>query len=148
MNAAVQLGIFDAVNQMDAEARRKATEERLRWTPEKARGYEPGHPWADPALYPTAAEIIAHHDAAPPRPNLIPHDYPRKAKGNKRESALASYRAELKQCVEIYERRRSEIGRADHTDEAFRVSLALTHNHVSYYAYVIRAVLAAEAEAA
>jgi hypothetical protein len=61
----------EAIEEVYADETREKhrAEDRIGWTPEKAKAFEPGHPWADPAAYPSASDIL--RTAARPWPHSL-----------------------------------------------------------------------------
>jgi hypothetical protein len=55
----IQTGLFDAIERAQQEQRQREYEEKFGWTKERAKNYEPGHPWCDPEAYPTAEAVLA-----------------------------------------------------------------------------------------
>lgn len=128
------------------------------WTPARAAGYEPGHPWAHPDAYPDVATLIAEGvalaRAAAAKPVdccnwHLPHGFPtgRTPKAAaKRAAEVSGWQKQLGLAVDLYLQvlplaRANPEGKRDRhfLCSKNREELSGRHNHVLWFARVLEA---------
>lgn len=97
-----QTGFFDAQIEADRAAEQERDRIRNAWNPERAKDFEPGHPLADPAAYPSAEEVLA----MPKKENSL-HDWPTADTPKAKEKRARMFHAALVQLDKDLERYRN-----------------------------------------
>jgi hypothetical protein len=155
-----QESLFASQEAAADKARRDEYEKLYGWTPERAKNYDPGHPWCAVDAYPTTKELFA----APPHfgPKEKPtdfiglHSWPTAQTPKAKEKRLQLFKSahlELAGALTRYDKARTEGAHGcseydlKHSyngkpDEALRNALASYFNHVSYAKSVLAAAIA------